>query len=237
MQNLGFRYTRWINWRLNRSGHLFQGRFKAVLVDADAYLLELTRYLHVNPVRADMVQAPGDYPWSSYRAYLGSETIPWLTTDWVLSQFSGEIHKARLEYRKFVDLGKEDGHLQEFHSGTNSDSRILGDDKFVDKVLVHAEAHPKRPANLTQILEVVCREYAVEQKDLAAPGKYRNLSEARGVVTWLLLESGQGTIAEISKYLARDSTTLSSAAKRLQIRAKTDQVLAAKMKALLERLG
>jgi hypothetical protein len=50
MQNLGFRYTRWINWRMNRSGHLFQGRFKAILVDADAYQLELTRYLHVKPI-------------------------------------------------------------------------------------------------------------------------------------------------------------------------------------------
>jgi REP element-mobilizing transposase RayT len=58
MQNLTFRYTKWINWRLNRSGHLFQGRFKAVLVDADSYLLELTRYIHLNPVRANMVQSP-----------------------------------------------------------------------------------------------------------------------------------------------------------------------------------
>lgn len=200
MQNLCFRYTRWINWRLNRSGHLFQGRFKAILVDADAYLLELTRYLHVNPLRADMVQAPEEYPWSSYRGYLGLETIPWLSTDWVLSQFSKGSDKARREYRKFVDLGKGDGHRKEFHSGTNSDNRILGDDTFIDKVLVHAETRPKRAASLAQILENVCREYAVEQKDLSTPGKYRYLSEARGMAAWLLLESGHGTITELSKY-------------------------------------
>lgn len=236
MQNLCFRYTRWINWRLNRSGHLFQGRFKAILVDADAYLLELTRYLHINPLRADMVQSPEEYPWSSYRGYLGLETIPWLTTDWVLSQFSKGSDKARRDYRKFVDLGKEDGHRKEFHSGTSGDSRILGDDTFMDKVLVRAEARPKRAASLVQIVENVCREYAVELKDLAAPGKYRHLSEARGMAAWLLLESGHGTIAELGKYTERDPTTLSSAAKRLQIRAKKDQVLAVKMKELLERL-
>ena len=91
MQNLSFRYTRWINWRQNRSGHLFQGRYKAVLVDADAYLLELTRYIHLNPVRAGIVKEPEDSPWSSHRAYLGREVISWLTTDWVLSQFSKRV--------------------------------------------------------------------------------------------------------------------------------------------------
>lgn len=237
MQNLGFRYTRWINWRMNRSGHLFQGRFKAILVDADAYQLELTRYLHVNPLRADMVQSPEDYPWSSYRGYLGLETIPWLTTDWVLSQFSSEANKARREYRKFVDSGKEDGHRKEFHDGTNSDNRILGDDTFIDKMLVNGETRSKRQASVEQIVENVSRKYAIKGKDLATPGKYRKLSEARGMAAWLLLESGIGTLIELSRYTGRDPTTLSSAAKRMQIRAKKDKELADSMKELLEGLG
>jgi len=68
LQNLSFRYTRWINWRLGRSGHLFQGRYKAVLVDGDIYLKEMTRYIHLNPVRARMVKEPKDYLWSGHRA-------------------------------------------------------------------------------------------------------------------------------------------------------------------------
>ena len=82
LQNLSFRYTRWVNWRQNRMGHLFQGRYKAVLVDADTYLKELTRYIHLNPVRAGIVKDPEAYPWSGHRAYLELEVIPWLTTDW-----------------------------------------------------------------------------------------------------------------------------------------------------------
>ena len=117
MQNITFRYTRWVNWHRKSSGHLFQGRFKAVLVDADSYLLELIRYIHLNPVRAGMVAAPEDYPWSGHRACLGLETIPWLTTDWVLAQFGTNPARARREYGKFVDLGKGDGRRQEFHSG------------------------------------------------------------------------------------------------------------------------
>ena len=70
LQNLSFRYTRWVNWRQGKTGHLFQGRYKAVLIDADTYLQELTRYIHLNPVRAGMVRETYKYPWSSYRAYL-----------------------------------------------------------------------------------------------------------------------------------------------------------------------
>ena len=84
MQNLGLRYTQHLNARLRRVGHVFQGRFKAFLVDQDAYGLALVRYLHLNPVRARLVRAPAAYRWSSHRAYLGREGLAWLSTDWVL---------------------------------------------------------------------------------------------------------------------------------------------------------
>ncbi len=94
MQNLSLRYTRWINWRHHRVGHLFQGRYKAVLVDADAYFLELVRYVHLNPVRAEMAKTPEEYLWTGHRAYLGKETLPWLTTDWALSLLAEKRNRA-----------------------------------------------------------------------------------------------------------------------------------------------
>jgi hypothetical protein len=78
MQNFSFRYTQWINRWHDRRGHLFQGRFKALLVDDDSYLLGLVRYVHLNPVRCGMVSDPVDYPWSSHPAYLGKSRFPWL---------------------------------------------------------------------------------------------------------------------------------------------------------------
>lgn len=87
MQNLSFRYTRWINRRQRRIGHLFQGRYRALLVEQDSYLLELVRYIHLNPVRANLVTDPAEYRWSGHRAYLDEDRLPWLTTEWVLSQF------------------------------------------------------------------------------------------------------------------------------------------------------
>jgi putative transposase len=144
LQNLSFRYTRWTNWRHNRSGHLFQGRYKAVLVDADAYLLELTRYVHLNPVRAGMVTEPEDYPWSGHRGYLGLEAIPWLTTEWVLGQFSGRLLAARRAYRGFVSEGKGEGWRAEYDKGSDTDSRILGDDAFIDRMLGQRQARGAR---------------------------------------------------------------------------------------------
>ena len=66
LQNLSFRHARWINWRRKTVGHVFQGRYQAILIDADNYLLQLVAYLHLNPLRAGMVKRPEDYPWSSH---------------------------------------------------------------------------------------------------------------------------------------------------------------------------
>jgi hypothetical protein len=90
MQNLAFRYTRWINRRERRTGHLFQGRDKAILVERDPYLLALMRYIHLHPVRAGLVQQPEDFPWSGHRAYLGSDGLPWLT----FSRVTRHLHKS-----------------------------------------------------------------------------------------------------------------------------------------------
>jgi putative transposase len=99
-------------------------------VDADVYLLELSRYIHLNPVRAGIVTKPEDYPWSGYRAYLGFETIPWLTTDWVLAQFSGRVLAARRAYARFVLEGKGEEPRAEYQKGSDADSRIFGDGTF-----------------------------------------------------------------------------------------------------------
>lgn len=77
MQNLGFRYTQYFNRKLERSDHLFQGRFKAILLDEENYLLELVRYIHRNPVRAGMVKDLDEFVWSSHGCYLGAGATPW----------------------------------------------------------------------------------------------------------------------------------------------------------------
>jgi len=107
MRNLNGRYTQWFNWRHRRSGHLFEGRFKAVLVEKDSHLRELSRYVVLNPVRAKQVKSPADWRWSNYRATAGLAPAPsWLETDWTLAQFANNRATAREAYRKFVAEGK-----------------------------------------------------------------------------------------------------------------------------------
>jgi REP element-mobilizing transposase RayT len=106
MRQLNGVYTQRCNRRHARVGHIFQGRFKAVLVERESYLLELCRYVVLNPVRAAVVTQPERYRWSSYRATAGLEPAPeWLTREWVLGQFSSQPRRAESQYRHFVHDG------------------------------------------------------------------------------------------------------------------------------------
>jgi putative transposase len=106
MRQLNGLYTQAFNRRHGRVGHLFQGRYQAILVEKDSYLLELCRYVVLNPVRAQMVKQPGAWPWSSYRATAGLGAAPtWLTVEWVLGQFGKRVKPAQARYRQFVAEG------------------------------------------------------------------------------------------------------------------------------------
>ena len=107
MKYLNGTYTQIFNRVHKRVGHVYQGRFKAILVEKDSYLLELSRYIVLNPVRARMVRAAKDWPWSSYRATAGiSQSHTCLTTDWVLSTFGKQRKRAQQLYRDFIQQGK-----------------------------------------------------------------------------------------------------------------------------------
>lgn len=106
MRQLNGVYTQMVNRTHGRVGHVFQGRYKAILVEKDSYLLELARYVVLNPVRAGMVSEVGAWPWSSYPAMIGQVPSPvWLQTDWILGQFAPQRDRARLGYLDFVCAG------------------------------------------------------------------------------------------------------------------------------------
>ncbi len=110
MRQLNGVFTQASNRRHARTGHLFQGRFKGILVDKESYLLEVTRYVVLNPVRAGMVKQAGDWPWSSYRAMVGEVPVPeWLAADGLLAQFGPRRGRARQRYREFVSRAAGDG--------------------------------------------------------------------------------------------------------------------------------
>jgi putative transposase len=135
-------YTQLFNNRHGRTGHLFQGRYKAILIQKDSHLLEVCRYVVLNPVRAKMVEMPEAYPWSSYLATAGKAKVhSCLTTEWVLGQFSGKRGKAEQEYRKFVSWGIGKPTIWTDVRG----QAILGEEDFADNVVDHLRKHKEVP--------------------------------------------------------------------------------------------
>lgn len=135
MRQLNGLYTQRFNRRHRMVGHLFQGRYKAILVQKEAYLLELTRYVVLNPLRAHMVNDLDEWQWSSYPIVTKHNSAPlWLDTDWLLNQFGHERDQAIQRYREFVMSGTG---VSSPLQGTRH-QLLLGDDAFIEK---HRQPH------------------------------------------------------------------------------------------------
>jgi putative transposase len=131
MRQMNGMYTQKYNRRHNRPGHIFQGRFKAILVQKDSYLSELCRYVVLNPVRAKLVKEPGAWKWSSYQPTAGLVKKPdYLTTDWILGLFHSKRIVAQKQYRTFVGEGIGKGTPWDDLQG----QVLLGEEGFVEKL-------------------------------------------------------------------------------------------------------
>jgi putative transposase len=131
MKYLNGVYAQAFNRRHDRVGHALQGRFKAILVDKESYLLELCRYIVLNPVRAGLVTQPGEWKWSSYAATIGRAPKPrFLDVAWVLSQFGRDTRSSRKNYREFVLAGRQGTSPWENLVG----GALLGSERFIKRM-------------------------------------------------------------------------------------------------------
>ncbi len=141
MRQLNGVYTQLFNKRHGRSGHLFQGRYSAILIQKDSHLLEVSRYVVLNPVRAKMAEKPGQYAWSSYPATAGKTAPhPCITVDWILGHFSGKREKAEKEYKQFVSWGIGKSIWHEVRG-----QAILGEEAFGDKLVDYLRRNTNMP--------------------------------------------------------------------------------------------
>ena len=231
MQNVSFRYTRWINQRQKRIGHLFQGRYKALLVDQDNYSLALIRYIHLNPIRAGVVKDLDEFPWSSHSAYMGKKRLGWLKTDWGLSFFSSEVLKARKLYEEYIRGGSEIPSEVNFLKGSTH-SEVIGDDHFVTSILKKLENTPPAPPLLEQIIHRVAEVYQLEEATLKSGGQSRRLSEARAMIGMSAFDWKSATIREAANALNRDDSTISRGVHKLRERLKESTNLQERLKEL-----
>ena len=195
MRQLNGVYTQATNRRPGRVGHLFQGRYKAIVVDRDSYLLELTRYVVLNPVRAAMVESPVEWRWSSYRDMLGERVPPeWLATDALLAQFSSERTEAVRRYVQFVAEGRGAESIW-----NNLKRQIyLGDERFVERMQATREGLSKAVG----VPKTQKRPPAPPIEDLAS--KYRNRNEAIAAI----YATGEYSYQQIADFYGLHFTTV-----------------------------
>ena len=198
-------YAAYFNRKRRRSGHLFQGRFKAIVVDADEYLKHLSRYIHLNPIRAGMVEQVKDYQWSSFPALSGYKKGPeWLETGWLLSLFGND----KKRYCQFV----EEVQRKDIQDPSKDVVRglILGGSEFVNWIkstfLSKMESHSEKPQltglkprlRVEDLVSAICDEFGCEREQILHKGLKKNV--VRDVAIYLSREMTGASGVALGQY-------------------------------------
>jgi putative transposase len=222
MQNINTSYTVYVNRIHDRVGHLFQGRYKAFIVDKENYLLELGRYIHLNPVRAGIVKMPEDYRWSSYNDYIlrgrGSMLVDTKNT---LCSFSTRRSVAAVKYREFVNAGIREKNPLEETCGS-----IAGGEEFKERVLKHLKQVPDQAEikdirkieprhEIEDILRAVTRHYELKKEDLLK--RTRTFGKQRGIAVFLCKTLSGKKNAEIGKVFGITLQGVTNTLRRISI--------------------
>jgi REP element-mobilizing transposase RayT len=231
MQWLDGQYARRFNKRHKRVGHLFQGRFYAQLVQKESHLLELTRYVVLNPVRAGMVERPEEYRWSSYRATVGLEAPPaWLTIDWVLGQFGSEPKAAAVRYAEFVDAGVG---IERSPWDDLVGQIFLGTADWIERMQAlideepRSEEHPRAQVHIARpTMEAVVDAVAKTFECTSAAVCTRAIPAARMLAAWLAWHEGLLRLRQIrAAFRLRSNGTISDLIRRCARELERDAVL------------
>ncbi len=231
MQNLSFRYTRHYNSQHGEDGPLFHGRYKAIVVDPDEYLVDLVRWIHNNPVRAGKAKRAADFRWSSHNTYTGQgEVREWVTTERVLSSFARAKGGAAAGFERYVDEGRDESVRDDLMRGTDG-GRLLGGERFRKRALrPPKESVP--PMTLVQLVRLVCREEGVKEAALRDESRARRESAIRQTIAWLALEFGIASLTALAQRFNRDLTTMSRNQRYFRDRLQDDPELARRVRRL-----
>lgn len=229
------------NKRHKRSGHLFQNRYKSILCEEELYLLELVRYIHLNPLRAQVIRdldSLDSYPYSGHSAIMGRHVRPWLDDGYVLTHFSGKTETARTLYRSFVEKGIAEGRRDDLAGGElirsnkgwqptkdsahrKGDARILGSSEFVLNVMAVAGQTWERTHALAVsgvdfdlINKYVARLFNIDPGEILLPGKYPNRVAARSTLCYFLVRELGMTATAVADRLGMGQPAVSLAVRR-----------------------
>lgn len=238
MQPFQTSYTVYFNKRHRRSGHVFEQRYKALLVDKDNYLLEVSRYIHLNPVAAMIVERPQDYRWSSYGAYLRGKGIWGLRYERVLDYFPGGRRRQLAQYREFVE-GAIGG------KGKWAELPVLkgvfvGGEDFVEEARKKAvklsilEGHYP----LKRIVQAVCKVSGEAEEEIKRPLRSEGVQRARELLCYVSRRHSDVGLRELARFLrVKELSTPSHGLRRAEQRIKTDPSFRRQLDRVLSDLG
>ncbi|MCF6267501.1 MAG: transposase [Desulfuromusa sp.] len=243
MRRLLTGYAVTFNRRHKRSGHLFQNRYKSIVCEEDAYLLELIRYIHLNPIRAGLVDNLGTlehYLWCGHAEILGRNKKSGLATDWVLSLFSQSEKSAQQRYRQFIADGIKQGKRPELVGGGLKrsqagradqgeaqlyDERVLGGGDFVqqlqDNGLLDATTHPKMALDKLQF--AVTERYSLSIDEFMRRARSSDISKARILFCYSAVRYFGHSGAAVARYLGIGSSSISRAAQKGELLVRADK--------------
>ena len=226
MQGLQFRYTQYYNRRYGKVGHLFQGRYKAILCDKDSYLLELVRYIHLNPVRSKVVRDLEGYRWVGHLRYLGRVKDGLVDQEFVLSQFGDDKGTARRRYRRFVLEGGGLGHEKKYYEVR--DQRFLGEDEFIERIESGKgiEGRVLYEIPIEEIVREVEARVGIFRNQIYSLSRDRRGAYGRSLVAYLARKLSGYLVKDIAQYFGREPMTISRGVIRVEDLLRRDRDLA-----------
>jgi putative transposase len=235
MRRLLTGYAVTFNLAHHRSGHLFQNRYKSIVCDKESYLLELVRYIHLNPLRAGLVKTLEEldrYPWSGHGVLMGNATWDGQEVEEVLGLFGQSRGRARGRYRRFVAEGIAVGRQKDLvgvglkgrrvREGADRDQsldpRILGDKVFSERILIHRPVREKIRALVppSELIEKVSFVLGIEPEVIRRPSKNRSIAEARGMICYVAIRELEYSGIEMGRELHLGSAGVSRALRRAE---------------------
>jgi len=233
MRHINGAYTTYFNVKRKRAGHLFQGRFKAILIEADEYAAELSRYIHLNPVKAGIVAKPDEYEWSSYRYYIGQAEAPtWLRLGFVLAYY-GEM-AAMEKYREFVNEVRE----QESESPLKGAvaATILGSSEFVKRI-TQSHLDEKQADRNVPAVRKLARPTLVEIETTVGKQIAADKTLSRKVSIYFSHRYSGARLREVGERFSMSDAAITQASKRIRVAAEQDESLMKKLDQVAKRLG
>lgn len=234
MRHINGAYTTYFNVKRKRFGHLFQGRYKAILIDVDEYAKELSRYIHLNPVRAGVVSRPEEYEWSSYRNYIGKSKSTWHTTDFILGYFDKNILSGRKKYQQFTEdgIGREDiSPLQATVAST-----LLGSTGFIKEITERYLEKKEKDRNIPAVRALNTGPEIENILEVISNGLFADESIRKKVGIYLCHHYSGAKLRDIGSYFEMKDAAVSQASKRFAQQIEKDKALKKALKRVEEKM-